>query len=62
MYVVLDWNLTYYMQSVKGYDDPYTVRLDKPDWTNIVNGYGVFGAIRLDSAIFSIPSIINTEN
>jgi hypothetical protein len=58
----LDWNLTDYMQAVTGYDDPYTVRLDKPDWTNIVNGYGIFGSIHLDSNWFLIPSKLNTDN
>jgi hypothetical protein len=58
----LDWNLTDYLKTVKGYDDPYSVRLDRPDFTNIVNGYGVFGSIHLDSIWFYIPSKVNTED
>jgi hypothetical protein len=57
-----DLNLSNYLRAVEGYDDPYSVRLDKPDWTNIVNGYGVFGSIRLDSSWYYIPTKINTDN
>ncbi|HEY9186765.1 MAG TPA: hypothetical protein VIR55_02560 [Ignavibacteria bacterium] len=44
-----DWNLYEYIMSYKGYSDPYSVRLDKPNYSNIIFGNGVFGAIRVDS-------------
>lgn len=44
-----DWNLYEYISSYKGYSDPYSVRLDRPNYTNIIFGNGVFGAVRVDS-------------
>lgn len=44
-----DWNLYEYITSYRGYSDPYSVRLDRPNYTNIIFGNGVFGAIRVDS-------------
>ena len=44
-----DWNLYEYIMSYKGYSDPYSVRLDRPNYSNIIFGNGVFGAIRVDS-------------
>jgi len=43
-----DWNLYEYIMSYKGYSDPYSVRLDRPNYSNIIFGNGVFGAIRVD--------------
>ena len=42
-------NLTDYIGANEGYTDIYSVRLDKPTYTNIVGGMGVFGALLLDS-------------
>ena len=44
-----DWNLYEYINSYSGYQDEYSVRLDKPNFTNVVWGNGIFGAIRVDS-------------
>ena len=33
-----------YYNIVNGFGDPYTIRVDQPDYTNIQNGLGVFGA------------------
>jgi hypothetical protein len=44
-----DWNLYEYMSSYGGYQDEYSVRLDKPNFSNVVLGNGIFGAIRVDS-------------
>jgi len=44
-----DWNLFEYINSYSGFHDEFSVRLDKPNYTNIVWGNGVFGSIRVDS-------------
>jgi hypothetical protein len=38
-----------YYQIAHGFGDPFSVRLDQPDYTNIQNGLGVFGAVAVDS-------------
>jgi hypothetical protein len=45
----LDWNLFDYLQSINGFNDPYSIRLDVTAFSNIIGGYGVFGAIRSDT-------------
>lgn len=45
----LDPNLYNYYQVAHGFGDPYSVRLDAPDYTNISWGRGVFGAVNVDS-------------
>jgi hypothetical protein len=45
----------YYYNSVKGFDDPYSIRMDSPNWTNINNGSGFFGSVIVDSAKFNLP-------
>jgi len=38
-----------YFQTVRGFDDPVSVRQDRPDVTNVRGGVGVFGAVVPDS-------------
>ncbi len=45
----LDQYLYSYFQLVRGFDDPTSYRLDRPDITNINNGIGIFGAMYPDS-------------
>ena len=45
----LDNFLYSYFQTVRGFDDPVSVRQDRPDVTNVVGGVGIFGAIVPDS-------------
>jgi hypothetical protein len=45
----LDLHIYNYFKTVRGFDDPVSVRQDKPDVTNITNGFGVFGGIQSDS-------------
>ena len=45
-----DWSLYEYINLHEGYSDDYSVRLDKPNYTNIVGGMGIFGAVLVDSA------------
>jgi hypothetical protein len=44
-----DINSANYIKAVNGFYDLYSIRLDQIGYTNITNGYGVFGAIRVDS-------------
>ncbi len=39
---------------VNGFQDPYSVREDQPDYTNIVGGLGVFGAMVEDSVVVDL--------
>jgi hypothetical protein len=48
-------NLYQYVQSYEGYSDDYSVRLDQPNYTNIVGGVGIFGAILSDSVNALLP-------
>lgn len=47
-------NLYNYYKSVNGFQDPYSVRLDQPDFTTIVGGVGLFGAMVEDSLVVGI--------
>jgi hypothetical protein len=51
-----DENLYNYILSVGGFNDPYSVRLDEPFYSNIRNGYGLFGSIVADTQKFNISS------
>lgn len=42
-------NLYTYSMVVSGFQDPYSIRTDQPDYTNIVGGHGLFGAMVEDS-------------
>jgi hypothetical protein len=48
-------NLYNYYSLANGFLDPYSVREDQPDFSNIVGGFGVFGAIVEDSVVVDIP-------
>ena len=54
----LDDNLYNYLSTINGFNDPISVRLDIPNYTNIQSGYGIFGAIAKDSITPSIPSYV----
>jgi len=47
---VMDGNFYSYYKIVRGFDDPVSVRLDKPDISFIEGGLGVFGVLLPDSA------------
>lgn len=42
-------NLYTYVKVVNGFQDAYSIRTDQPDYTNIVGGHGIFGAMVEDS-------------
>ena len=50
----LESNLYYYYSVVNGFRDPYSIRMDKPDFTNIAGGAGVFGAMVEDSIVVKL--------
>jgi len=54
----LDYNLYNYVSTVRGFSDPVSVRLDQINYSNIANGYGVFGAVAIDSVIEKIPAFL----
>jgi hypothetical protein len=45
----VDRNLYTYMKLANSFDDPYSMRTDSPDFSNITGGRGVFGAMVEDS-------------
>ena len=47
-------NLYQYVNSYEGYTDDYSVRLDQPNYTNIVGGTGIFGAVLIDSTFYNL--------
>ncbi len=47
-------NLYKYYDIVNGFQDPYSIREDQPDYTNIVGGVGVFGAMVEDSLVVDL--------
>jgi hypothetical protein len=50
-----DKNLFTYYKSVRGYQDPLTIRLDQPLYSKIDGGVGLVGAYSLDSLTFVLP-------
>jgi hypothetical protein len=47
-------NLYNYYNVVNGFRDPYSIRMDQPDFTNIVGGVGIFGAMVEDSVVVKL--------
>lgn len=46
---------TYY-SFANGFEDPLSIRVDQPDYSNVSGGVGVFGAVALDSVEYAIPT------
>ncbi len=53
--VQVDEGLYNYYNIVNGFQDKYSIRTDQPDYTNIQNGYGVFGSFVVDSISVDLP-------
>ncbi len=51
--IQLDAGLYNYYGVVNGFQDPYSVRVDRPDYTNIQNGLGVFGSFNVDTLLIN---------
>ena len=54
----LDQYLYSYFQLVRGFDDPTSYRLDRPDISNINNGVGIFGAMFADSVRLRYNAVV----
>jgi hypothetical protein len=48
-FLLLEQNWYDYYNTVRSLQDPFSIRLDEPDFTNLSNGYGLFGAFTVDS-------------
>jgi len=53
--VQLEENLYNYRGVVHGFYDPFSIRLDRPNYSNISNGSGLFGAYAVDTASHTLP-------
>ena len=54
----LDQYLYSFFKLARGFDDPVSVRQDRPDITNVQNGVGIFGAVFPDSVRTRFSSVI----
>jgi hypothetical protein len=54
----VDVHLYNYYNIANGFHDPYTMRTDEPDYTNVDGGRGIFGAAVVDSVIVSLPEVV----
>jgi hypothetical protein len=52
---VVDRHLYTYYFLVNGFFDPYTVRTDLPDYSNVRGGVGLVGAYAVDSVVVPLP-------
>ncbi|HCA80150.1 MAG TPA: hypothetical protein DEP53_10490 [Bacteroidetes bacterium] len=50
----VDQNFYRYSKIVHGFEDPYSIRTDTPDFTNIAGGRGIFGAMVEDSLLVEL--------
>ncbi len=53
----LDQSLFAYYNVINGFPDQVSIRLEVPDYTNISNGLGVFGASTVDSVKFGVSFV-----
>lgn len=56
----IDKNLYTYFNIVNGFQDPFSIRTDLPDFSNIQGGVGVFGGYTVDSAVVSLNTWIDS--
>ena len=50
-----DENLFNYFQIVNSFHDARSIRVDMPDYSNIPNGQGVFGACTVEELVYELP-------
>jgi len=55
-FVQLEKNLYNYYSSVKGFEDPFSIRLDQANFSNIKNGSGIFAGYTVDSLVQILPA------
>ena len=51
----VDQNLYDYYKIVHGFQDPYTIRYDQPDFTDMSSGFGLFGGYTIDTLVHELP-------
>ena len=51
----LEENWYKYYSTVRQFQDPFSIRLDEPDFTNLSKGYGLLGGATMDSLIHVYP-------
>lgn len=54
----LERNIYSYLKILRGFDDPLSVRTEKPNFTNISGGLGLFGGVTADSLSFPFPRVL----
>ena len=54
-FLQVDQNWYDYYNTVRKFQDPHSIRLDQPDFTNLSHGYGLFGAFTVDSLVHDYP-------
>lgn len=54
----LDQYLYSYYKLARGFDDPVSVRQDRPDISNVIGGVGIFGAVYPDSVRTRFSAIV----
>jgi len=54
-FLQVDQNWYDYYNTVRKFQDIFSIRLDEPDFTNLSNGYGLFGAFTVDSLEHTYP-------
>lgn len=55
-FVQLDKSYFNYYTSVKGFQDPFSIRLDQTNYSNIKNGSGIFAGCSVDSLVQILPA------
>lgn len=55
-FVQLDKNFYNYYTSVKGFQDPFSIRLDQSNYSNITNGSGIFAGCTVDTLFQILPA------
>jgi hypothetical protein len=60
VFYVIQFDQPYYRyySIVNNYRDKLAIRLDEPDYTNILGGSGLFASIRVDSTSWDLPEFI----
>ena len=56
-FLQVEENLYNYYLLAHQFNDPRTLRLDQPDFTNVMGGVGVIGAYTLDSLTHTLPDV-----
>ena len=52
----VDEDLYAYSKRVNGFEDPFSIRTDLPDYSNISGGHGIFGALVEDSVFVELTA------